>query len=82
MAIAAGVALVALSAYAKQSLANVSAGNYAAGAGIVTSSSTSAGAYDYEQRDVYVNVTGTLTAEGDELVAVINNTKKKNLLTT
>ncbi len=82
MAIAAGVALVALGAYAKQSLANVASGNYAAGAGAVTSSSTNVGSYDYEQRDVHVNVTGTLTADGDELVAVINNTKKKNLLTT
>lgn len=82
VAIAAGAALVALGTWAKSSLSNVAnGGNYSSSASTVTSSAAS---YDgnFEQRDVYVNVQGTLVADGDQLVAVLNNTDRKNQFTT
>lgn len=81
-AIAAGVALVALGTMVKSGLSSIASGNYSASAGVVSAGSYSSGSGDYVQRDVYVNVTGTLRADGDELVAVLNNTDKKNYLTT
>lgn len=80
LAIAAGIALVALGTMVKSGLGNVANGNYSATSGMATSSAT--GTYsDYEQREVYVNVQGVLTADGDQLLAVINNTEKKNFYT-
>lgn len=81
MAIGAGVALVALGSAVKAGLSNVASGNYSAGFS-VASGSYSAGNSDYETREVNVKVTGTLEADGDALVAVINNTNNKNYYTT
>lgn len=81
IAIAAGIALVGLGAAVKAGLSNISAGNYSASSGVATSASSSFNS-DYEQRDVYVNVEGVLRADGDELLAIINTTQKKNLVTT
>ena len=81
VAIAAGVALVALGTAVKAGLANVAGGNYSASAGVATSGSYSAGA-DYETRNVTVNVTGKLVGDGDSLIAVINSTRNKNGYTT
>lgn len=81
VAIAAGVALVALGYAVKSGLANVANGNYSASAN-VASNATSSINNGYEQRDVYVNVQGVLRADGDELLAVINSTDRKNQLTT
>ena len=78
MAIAAGVALVAIGAAVKAGMSNIAAGNYSAGGGVATSTSSSSLANEFEQRDVYVNVSGTLQADGDQLVAVLNNTNKRN----
>lgn len=81
VAIAAGTALVALGAAVKAGLSNVAAGNYSA-TPAVASGSYSAGSNDYETRDLQVQVTGTLQADGDKLVAVLNNTNNRNGYTT
>lgn len=81
VAIAAGTALVALGAAVKAGLSNVAAGNYSASPA-VASGSYSSGSDDYETREVQVNVTGTLQADGDKLVAVLNNTNNRNGYTT
>lgn len=90
IAIAAGIALVALGTWAKSSLSKATSGsgtgtfsgnsyNVSAGSGISKSSNSSSG---YEARLVTVNVTGTLKASGGDLVAVINNENKRKRLTT
>lgn len=81
VAIAAGVALVALGTAVKAGLANVAGGNYSASAGVATSGSYSA-SNSYETRDVNVHISGQLRADGDQLVAVINNTTNRNGYTT
>lgn len=81
VAIAAGTALVALGAAVKAGLSNVAAGNYSTSPA-VASGSYSSGGNDYETRDIQVNVTGTLQADGDKLVAVLNNTNNRNGYTT
>ena len=82
VAIAAGVALVALGTAVKSGLASVASGNYSASANVATTNSASSYTSDYEQREVTVNVTGTLEADGDQLVAVINSTNKKSFYQT
>ena len=80
-AIAAGAALVILGSAVKSGMANIAAGNYSGG-GFATGGTSSSMVGDYESRDVNVNVTGTLQADGDQLVAVINNSNKKSYYTT
>ena len=82
IAIAAGTALVALGAAVKSGLSNVAAGNYSSSAGVASGSYGSSVSNDYVTRDVQVNVTGTLQADGDKLVAVLNNTANKKGYTT
>lgn len=82
VAIAAGVALVALGTAVKSGLSSIAGGNYSASTNVASSGSYSSGMNNYEQRDVYVNVTGTLRADGNELVAVLSNTNRKNKVTT
>lgn len=82
IAIAAGTALVALGAAVKSGLSNVAAGNYSSSAGVASGSYGSSASNDYVTRDVQVNVTGTLQADGDKLVAVLNNTANKKGYTT
>ena len=81
LAIAAGTALVALGAAVKAGLSNIASGNYSAGAGVATSSYSSYNT-DYATREVNVNVTGTLKADGDQLVAVITNTQNNSYYQT
>ena len=79
VAIAAGAALVALGAAVKSSLSAVASGDYSAGGGGYAGNYSSGySGNGYETREVQVNVTGTLVANGDQLVTVINNTNKKN----
>jgi len=81
-AIAAGIALVALGSAVKAGLSSIASGNYSASTNVASSGSYSSGINDFEQREVTVNVTGTLQADGDQLVAVINNSNKKSYYTT
>ena len=79
IAVAAGAALVALGTAVKSSLSAAASGDYsAAGGGYSSGYATSSTGGDWEAREVNVNVTGTLVADGDQLVTVINNTNKKN----
>lgn len=81
LAISAGAALVALGAAVKAGLSNVASGNYSASSGVATSSYSSYN-NEYETREVTVNVTGTLQADGDQLVAVIKNTQNNSYYQT
>ena len=79
LAVAAGTALVALGSAVKSSLAAVASGDYSAAGGGYSSAGVSGGTgSNYETREVKVYVTGTLEADGDKLITVINNTNKKN----
>lgn len=80
-AIAAGIALVALGTAVKTGLSNVAGGNYSASPN-VASSGYGYGGGDYETRDVNIHVSGKLEADGDSLVAVINDTNNRNGYTT
>jgi len=82
IAIAAGAALVALGSAVKASLSSVANGDYSASGGGYSGGYTSNGSDGgYETRDIKVYVTGTLEADGDKLITVINNTNKKNYYT-
>ena len=65
----------------KAGLSNVASGNYAASPS-VASGSYGYGGGDYETRDVNIHVSGKLEADGDSLVAVINDTNNRNGYTT
>jgi hypothetical protein len=83
IAVAAGAALVALGAAVKSSLSSVASGDYSAGGGGYSGGYSSAGSNGggYETRDVKVYLTGTLEADGDKLITVINNTNNRNYYT-
>ena len=78
LAVAAGAALVALGAAVKSSLSAVANGDYSASGGGYSSSGYSSSGGDFETRNVNVNVTGTLQADGNQLIAVIQNQNQKN----
>ena len=79
IAIAAGAALVALGSAVKSSLSAVASGDYSAGGGGYSGGySASTKSSDWETREVNINVTGSLEANGDQLVAVISRTNQKN----
>lgn len=85
VAIAAGVALVALGAAVKAGLSNVAAGNYNASTNVASSTgSYSSGAINtgFESREITIHVDGTLRAEGNQLLAVIENENRRQLVTT
>ncbi len=82
IAVAAGAALVALGSAVKSSLSAVASGDYSASAGGYSSGGySSGGSNDFETREVQVYVTGTLEADGDKLITVINNANNKNYYT-
>ena len=81
-AIAAGAALIALGSAVKSSLSAVASGDYSAsGGGYSSTGYSSGGSNNYETRDIQVNVNGKLTADGDQLLAVLNSTNKRNYYT-
>ena len=87
VAIAAGVALVALGAAVKASLSNAASGSYSASSGVASASgsygsSTSGFGTGFETREMTVNVTGTLRADGNQLLTVIENENKRKNHTT
>ena len=81
VAIAAGAALVALGAAVKSSLSAVASGDYSAGGGGYSGSYSGGSSNSWDTREVTVNVTGTLEADGDKLITVINNAHRKNYYT-
>lgn len=84
-AIAAGAALVALGSAVKAGLSNVANGNYSASSNVASQASYTSAASSsslYEQSNIHVEVTGTLRAQGSQLVAVINNENKRKNHTT
>ena len=84
-AIAAGVVLVALGSAVKAGLNNVANGNYSASSNVASQASYTSAASSsslYEQSNIHVEVTGTLRAQGSQLVAVINNENKRKNHTT
>lgn len=85
VAIGAGVALVALGSAVKAGLSNVANGNYSASSNVASQASYTSAASSsslYEQSNIHVEVTGTLRAQGSQLVAVINNENKRKNHTT
>lgn len=82
VAIAAGAALVALGTAVKSGLSNVASGDYGASSGGYSGGYGSGSSGNgYETRDVTVNVTGTLEADGDKLITVIQSTNRRNYYT-
>lgn len=87
VAIAAGVALIALGSMVKNSLASAASGgssSYSSSAtsGTQTFDTTATSTYSNSREPVYVRVTGEFKQKGSDLVAVINETNyKKNLRT-
>lgn len=78
VAIAAGVALIALGSAVKAGLSNVAAGNYNASTNVASATGNyGAGSSPintaFENREMTIKVTGTLRADGSQLVSVIEN---------
>lgn len=87
VAIAAGVALIALGSAVKTGLSNVASGNYNASSNVASATgSYGAGSSPintgFESREININVTGTLRADGNQLVTVIENENKRRTVTT
>lgn len=87
VAIAAGVALIALGSAVKAGLSNVAAGNYNASTNVASATGNyGAGSSSintaFENREMTIKVTGTLRAEGSQLVSVIENERTRLAHTT
>ena len=87
VAIAAGVALIAIGSAIKSGLSNVAAGNYSASSNVASAtgsygSSASNLGTGFENREITVKVTGTLRADGNQLLTVIENENKRKNHTT
>ena len=82
VAIAAGTALIALGAAVRAGMSNVASGNYSTS--VASSSYSSTGTYGQSSfgREMEVKVSGTLTANGSQLVAVLNNENDRKNYTT
>ena len=87
VAIAAGVALVALGTAVKTSLSNIAGGNYGSAGAVATSTGSYGGSSSsigtaFDTRDITVNVKGSLRADGNQLLAVIENENTRRNHTT
>lgn len=82
LAMAAGAALVMLGSAIKGATANIAHGGSYSASSISSSYGAATYGNNYQARDISVNVTGTLVANGSQLVAVINNENKRKNLTT
>lgn len=87
VAIAAGVALVALGTAVKTGLSNIAGGNYSAAGAVATSTGSYGRSYSgvgtsFDTRDITVNVRGSLRADGNQLLAVIENENYRKNHTT
>ena len=87
VAIAAGAALIALGYAVKAGLSNVAAGNYSASTNVASATGNyGAGSSPintaFENREMTIKVTGTLKAEGSQLVSVIENERTRLAHTT
>lgn len=77
VAIAAGVALVALGTAVKQGMSNIANGNYSVSTNVASSGNYGSSMMEYQQREIDVNISGTFTANGNSLVAVLDNENKR-----
>lgn len=87
LAITAGAALIALGTAVKSSLSNVASGNYSASTSVATSTGSYGGSSSsigtsFDTRDITVNVKGSLRADGNQLLAVIENENTRKNRTT
>ena len=82
VAIAAGTALIALGAAVRAGMANAASGSYSTS--VASSAYSSSGTFGQSSfgREMEVKVTGTLTANGSKLVAVLNNERNRTDYTT
>lgn len=86
-ALVAGVALIALGTAVKTSLSNLSSGNYSAAGSVATSTGSYGGSSSsigtsFDTQDITVNVKGSLRADGNQLLAVIENENTRKNRTT
>lgn len=82
VAIAAGVALIALGYAVSAGLSNAGSGTSTTSGDSYTASSSSTSVSNAYERELTVNVEGTLKADGNQLVAVINNVNDRKMHTT
>ena len=87
LALTAGAALIALGTAVKTSLSNIASGNYSASSSVATSTGSYGSSYSgvgtsFDTRDITVNVRGSLRADGNQLLAVIENENTRRNHTT
>lgn len=87
LAITAGAALIALGTAVKTSLSNIASGSYSSAGAVATSTGSYGGSSSsigtaFDTRDITVNVKGSLRADGNQLLAVIENENTRRNHTT